>query len=46
MEKWRKMYNAGWCNEEQLRLIVQRGGISEQEYEEITGESYSTEQGS
>lgn len=37
-EKWKLYYEKGWATKEQLRLVVQLGGLSEDEYEAITAD--------
>lgn len=39
-EKWNDRYKKHWCTKEQLRRLVQLGVLTEEEYEEITGEPY------
>jgi hypothetical protein len=40
VEKWDYYYSKGWATKEQIRLVVQYGIISPEEYEDITGEPY------
>lgn len=40
-EKWNDRYKRHWCTKEQLQRLVQLGVLTEQEYEEITGEPMS-----
>jgi len=39
-EKWNDRYKKHWCTKEQLKRLVQLGVLTEEEYEEITGEEY------
>ncbi len=39
-EKWKDRYDKYWCTKDQLRRLVQLEVLSEEEYEEITGEEY------
>ena len=39
-EKVKKYYAAGVWSKERVRKVVERGVLSEDEYEEITGEKY------
>ena len=39
-EKWNDRYKKHWCTKEQLQRLVQLGVLTEEEYEEITGEEY------
>ena len=39
-EKWNDRYKKHWCTKDQLQRLVQLGVLSEEEYEEITGEEY------
>lgn len=39
-EKWKYYFEQGWASEEQLKLVVGFGKLSELEYEEITGEPF------
>lgn len=39
-EKLKERYEKGYCTKTQLRRYVELGAITEEEYEEITGESY------
>lgn len=36
-------YSRGWATIEKLKLFVQRRGLTEEEFEEITGEEYIAE---
>ena len=40
-EKWNDRYKKHWCTKEQLQRLVQLGVLTEEEYEEITGEPMS-----
>mgnify|MGYP001275679452 FL=1 len=39
-EKWEDRYKKHWCTKEQLQRLVQLGVLTEEEYQEITGEDY------
>ncbi len=39
-EKWNDRYKKHWCTKEQLQRLVQLGVLTEEEYQEITGEDY------
>ncbi len=39
-EKLKDRYEKGYCTKAQLKRYVELGAITEEEYEEITGESY------
>lgn len=39
-EKWNDRYKKHWCTKEQLQRLVQLGVLTEEEYEEITGDDY------
>jgi len=39
-EKWQDRYNKHWVTTEQLQKLVQLKVLTEQEYEQITGEEY------
>ena len=39
-EKYKARYERGGCTKAQLRRIVELGGLTEEEYLEITGEEY------
>ena len=39
-EKYKARYERGGCTKEQLRKLVSLGVLTEDEYEEITGEKY------
>lgn len=39
-EELKRRYEKNWCRKDQLQRYVQLGVITEQEYEEITGEAY------
>ena len=41
-EKWNDRYKKHWCTKEQLQRLVQLGVLTEEEYQEITGEDYVT----
>lgn len=36
-------YNKNWCRKDQLKQFVDLGAITEDEYEEITGEAFEQE---
>lgn len=40
-EKWNDRYKRHWCTKEQLRKLVGLNVLSEEEYEQITGEAYA-----
>lgn len=40
-EKWKYFYNRGWAKKEHLQMVVQYGGLTVEEYEQITGEPYA-----
>ena len=39
-EKWKDRYSKHWCTKEQLQRLVQLGVLTEEEYQEITGQEY------
>ncbi len=39
-EKVKKYYEAGYWEKSRVRKAVEKGKLSEEEYEEITGEEY------
>lgn len=39
-EELKRRYEKNWCRKDQLQRFVQLGVITEQEYEDITGEPY------
>lgn len=39
-EKWDDRYEKHWCTKEQLQRLVQLNVLTEEQYEEITGEEY------
>ena len=39
-EKWNRRYKKHWCTKNQLQRLVQLGVLTEEEYQEITGEDY------
>lgn len=39
-EDLKKRYEKNWCRKDQLRQFVELDAITEEEYEEITGEDY------
>jgi len=40
-EKWKYSCSRGWATKEQLRMVVQFGALTAEEYELITGEPYT-----
>jgi len=40
-QRWKFYYDRGWATKEHLKLVVQYGGITPTEYEQITGEPYT-----
>jgi len=42
-QRWKFYYDRGWATKEQLRMVVQLGGLTAAEYEQITGEPYTAE---
>ena len=40
-EKVKKYYRMGFYSKEQVKVFVQKGKITAEQYEEITGEVYS-----
>lgn len=41
-ERWKLYYEKGWATKEQVKRAVQLGGITPEEYEQITSEAYDT----
>lgn len=39
-EKWNERYEKNWCTKEQLKMLVSLQVLTEQEYQQITGETY------
>ncbi len=39
-ERWQSRYDRGWVTKAQLQKLVSLEILTEQEYEDITGESY------
>lgn len=40
-EKWKYYYDRGWASADQLKVVVQYQKITEEEYQEISGEPYT-----
>jgi uncharacterized XkdX family phage protein len=40
-EKWKDKYEKNWVTMEQLKRLVELSVLTESEYEEITGKTYS-----
>lgn len=41
LERWKLYYEKGWATKEHVKKAVQLGGLTEEEYEAITGEPYA-----
>lgn len=41
-EKWEDRYKKHWCTKEQLKRLVQLDVLTAENYEEITGEEYTS----
>ncbi len=42
-EKWQERYDKGWATKSQLQRVVKLEVLTEEDYEEITGENYGGE---
>ncbi len=38
---WKQAYTQGWATNEQLKMVVEFGALTEEEFKEITGEDYT-----
>lgn len=39
-QKWSYYYSKGWATKAQLQQVVKLGGLTREEYEQITGEPF------